>query len=462
MPYNDCFTAKEFGITLLWLFNVLYKISYMARKNKHNITFRLDNRRDKNGEVAILIVLTFCGRRVTVSTGVRVAPDNWDSKAMRPKKTAVNHGQMNAMAIIADITAKANILEDVFSGFPSPTTEAIRNEYRRRIAPESLTVNAKVVQPKTVLEWLTAFVIEMSILREWTDATREKFNALGNHIAAVDPQMTFEDLDEHGLTRLLGHFRSMIMQDGSVGMKNSTIAKQFGYLGWFLNWAVKKGVNHNLAYKTFAPALKHTQKKVIYLDDGELARLQEVDLTPANRRHLERIRDIFLFQCYSGLRYSDVASLRWADIKDDVMTITTVKTTDTITIELNAHTRALLKKYAVFSFLPGNKVFPAPTNQEANRYLKELCRLAGINEPVTIVTYKGKERIDEVRPKYDLIGTHAGRRTFIVHALSLGISPYIVTRWTGHSSLAAMKPYMDVVDSAKADAMKLFDTPKHE
>jgi hypothetical protein len=44
-----------------------------------------------------------------------------------------------------------------------------------------------------------------------------------------------------------------------------------------------------------------------------------------------------------------------------------------------------------------------------------------------------------------------------VHALSLGISPYIVTRWTGHSSLAAMKPYMDIVDSAKADAMKLFD-----
>lgn len=429
----------------------------MRQKNRHNITFRLDNRRDRNGEAAIMTVLTFGGRRVTVSTGVRLAPENWDSKAMRPKRTAVNHEQMTAMEIIAIITTKANVLEDVYSSISTRTTDAIREEYRRRISPETI-MNKSVegVKPKTVLEWMTVFVMEMSILREWTDATREKFNALGNHIAAVNPQMTFDDLDERGLTRLLGHFRSMVMQDGSIGMKNSTIAKQFGYLGWFLNWAVKKGVNNNMAYKTFAPALKQTQKKVIYLDDDEMARLEEVDLMPANRRHLERIRDIFLFQCYSGLRYSDAENLRWADIKDDVMTITTIKTNDTISIELNAHTRALLSKYKVFSF-PGGKVFPAPTNQEANRYLKELCRLAGINEPVTIVTYKGKERIDEVHPKYDLIGTHAGRRTFIVHALSLGISPYIVTRWTGHSSLAAMKPYMAIVDSAKADAMKLFD-----
>lgn len=425
---------------------------------KHNITYRLDNRPDKNGEVAILIVLTFSGRRVTVSTGVRLAPEIWDSKAMRPKKTAVNHAHMNAMEIIANVTAKANVLEDVYASISAPTADAIRSEYRSRISPD--TIGDKTIEsvtPKTILAWLTVFVAEMSILREWTDATREKFSALGNHIAAVNAQMTFDDLDERGLTRLLGHFRTMIMQDGSVGMKNSTIAKQFGYLGWFLNWATKKGVNRNMAYKTFSPALKQTQKKVIYLTDDELASLEAVDLTVANRRHLERIRDIFLFQCYSGLRYSDAANLRWADIKNDVMIITTIKTNDTITIELNAHTRALLMKYKVFNF-PGGKVFPAPSNQEANRYLKELCRLAGINESVTVVTYKGKERIDEVRPKYDLIGTHAGRRTFIVHALSLGISPYIVTRWTGHSSLAAMKPYMDIVDSAKADAMKLFDS----
>ena len=186
----------------------------MRRQNKHNITFRLDNRRDRNGEAAIMIVLTFGGRRVTVSTGVRIAPECWDAKVMRPKKAAVNHAQLNAMAIIADITSKANILENIYSSNPSPTGEAIRSEYRRRMLPgmEAVALEKKDPRPKTVLEWMTVFVMEMSILREWTDATREKFNALGNHIAAVDAQMTFDEMDERGLTRLLGHFRTMIMR----------------------------------------------------------------------------------------------------------------------------------------------------------------------------------------------------------------------------------------------------------
>ena len=425
---------------------------------KHNIIFRLDNTRDSFGEVAIMMALTYGGRRVTVSTGVRLAPELWDKKTMRPKKTAINHAQMNAMAIIADITSKANTLEDVYSSIPSPTAEAIRSEYRRRMSPGTVAValEKKEPRPKTVLEWLTVFVMDMSILREWTDATREKFNALGNHIAAVDAKMTFDELDECGLTRLLGHFRTMIMQDGSVGMKNSTIAKQFGYLGWFMNWATRKGINSNMAFKTFSPALKSTKKKVIYLTDEEIAKLKGVDLSDPKVRYLERVRDLFIFQCFSGLRYSDVANLRWSDVKDNSLIFTTIKTEDTITVDLNRHTQPILEKYRQYTF-PGNRVFPAPTNQEMNRHLKTLCRMAGIDDPVSVVYYKGKERIDEVHPKYGLIGTHAGRRTFVVKALSLGISPYIVMRWTGHSSLQAMKPYMDIVDSAKAEAMKLFD-----
>ena len=54
-------------------------------------------------------------------------------------------------------------------------------------------------------------------------------------------------------------------------------------------------------------------------------------------------------------------------------------------------------------------------------YIKELAELAGINEPIRQTYYKGNERIDEVTPKYALLGTHAGRRTFICNALALGI-----------------------------------------
>ena len=88
-----------------------------------------------------------------------------------------------------------------------------------------------------------------------------------------------------------------------------------------------------------------------------------------------------------------------------------------------------------------------------NRNIKELCKLAGINEEIRVTTYKGNERKDEIHPKWELVGTHTGRRTFIVNALSLGIPPNVVMKWTGHNDYKAMKPYIDIVDSIKASEM---------
>lgn len=104
-----------------------------------------------------------------------------------------------------------------------------------------------------------------------------------------------------------------------------------------------------------------------------------------------------------------------------------------------------------------DKALPVITNQKMNDYLKELAELAEINEPVRQTYYKGNERIDEVTPKYALLGTHAGRRTFICNALALGIPPQVVMKWTGHSDYKAMKPYIDIADDIKANAMSKFN-----
>lgn len=96
-------------------------------------------------------------------------------------------------------------------------------------------------------------------------------------------------------------------------------------------------------------------------------------------------------------------------------------------------------------------------HQKMNDYLKELGELAEINDPVRETYYKGNERIDTVTPKYALLGTHAGRRTFICNALALGIPAQVVMKWTGHSDYKAMKPYIDVADDIKANAMNKFN-----
>ena len=90
-------------------------------------------------------------------------------------------------------------------------------------------------------------------------------------------------------------------------------------------------------------------------------------------------------------------------------------------------------------------------------YIKEFAELAGINEPIRQTYYKGNERIDEVTPKYALLGTHTGRRTFICNALALVIPPQVVMKWTGHSDYKAMKPYIDIADDIKANAMSKFN-----
>ena len=65
--------------------------------------------------------------------------------------------------------------------------------------------------------------------------------------------------------------------------------------------------------------------------------------------------------------------------------------------------------------------------------------------------------MEETSPKSDLIGAHAARRTFICFALSSGIPLQVVMKWTGHSDYQAMKPYIEIAEKTKADAMKTFE-----
>lgn len=151
-----------------------------------------------------------------------------------------------------------------------------------------------------------------------------------------------------------------------------------------------------------------------------------------------------------------MANLKQSDVFDSYISLTTIKTADSIKIELNKYSRAILDKYAHEQY-PGNLALPVISNQKMNDDLKEVGKLCGIDQPITITYYRGNERIDEIYPKYELLGTHAGRRTFICNALMMGIAPQVVMKWTGHSDYKAMKPYIDIADSAKAEAMKLFN-----
>ena len=425
---------------------------------KRNIIFTLESRK-KDGvliteNVPIRMRVNFASKRIEFTTGYRIDAAKWDADKQRVKNGCSNKLKQSASEINASLLEYYTEIQSIFKRFEvedvMPTPEQIKEAFNALHKPVSEEPKPKKeALPCDFFQVFDDFVEDCGRQNNWTDSTFEKFAAVKNHLTNFREGLTFEFFDERGLNDYVGYLRDV------KEMRNSTIGKQLSFLKWFLRWAYKKGVHQNNAYDSYKPKLKSTQKKIIFLTWNELNRLREFKI-PSNKQALERVRDVFLFQCFTGLRYSDVFNLRRSDIKGDHIEVTTVKTSDSLIIELNNHSKAILDKYKDVAF-EDDKVLPVITNQKMNDYLKELAEMAGIDEPVRQTYYKGNERIDDVTPKYVLLGTHAGRRTFICNALALGIPPQVVMKWTGHSDYKAMKPYIDIADDIKANAMSKFN-----
>jgi len=425
---------------------------------KRNIIFTLESRK-KDGvliteNVPIRMRVNFASKRVEFTTGYRIDAAKWDADKQRVKNGCSNKLKQSASEINASLLEYYTEIQSIFKRFEvedvMPTPEQIKEAFNALRKPVSEEPKPKKeALPCDFFQVFDDFVEDCGRQNNWTDSTFEKFAAVKNHLTNFREGLTFEFLDERGLNDYVGYLRDV------KEMRNTTIGKQLSFLKWLLRWAFKKGVHQNNAYDSYKPKLKSTQKKIIFLTWDELNRLREFKIS-SNKQALERVRDVFLFQCFTGLRYSDVFNLRRSDIKGDHIEVTTVKTSDSLIIELNNHSKAILDKYKDVAF-EDDKVLPVITNQKMNDYLKELAEMAGIDEPIRQTYYKGNERIDEVTPKYALLGTHAGRRTFICNALALGIPPQVVMKWTGHSDYKAMKPYIDIADDIKANAMSKFN-----
>ena len=424
---------------------------------KRNIIFTLESRK-KDGvliveNVPIRMRVNFASKRIEFTTGYRIDAAKWDADKQRVKNGCSNKLKQSASEINASLLGYYTEIQDIFKKFEveeiMPTQEQIKEAFNALHKPIEEEVKPRKSTPNAFYKVFDEFVRDCGRKNDWTDSTYEKFAAVKNHLMNFRDGLTFDFFDEKGLNDYVTYLRDV------KEMRNSTIGKQLSFLKWFLRWAFKKGLHQNNAYDSYKPKLKSTQKKIIFLTWEELNKLREFEI-PAAKQALDRVRDVFLFQCFTGLRYSDVFNLRKSDIKGDHIEVTTVKTSDSLIIELNNHSKAILDKYKDVAF-EDDKVLPVITNQKMNDYLKELAELAGIDEPVRQTYYRGNERIDEVTPKYALLGTHAGRRTFICNALALGIPPQVVMKWTGHSDYKAMKPYIDIADDIKANAMSKFN-----
>jgi integrase len=238
-------------------------------------------------------------------------------------------------------------------------------------------------------------------------------------------------------------------------LKNTTIANTISKFKSFLRWAKKNGYYNGSIHDDFTTRLKGTDgnnKEVIHLTWDELLHLYNFEFECDYQREAS---DVFCFCCFTSLRYSDVLKLKKSDVNDKHITVVTQKTVDGLKIDLNKYSKAILDKYKDSAT---EYALPVPkTNTTMNTYLKEIAKIAGFNESQKVVYFIGNQRYEKNYPKYELLTSHCGRRTFIVISLYLGIPAEVVMKWTGHKHHVSMKPYVKIVDDLKADCMKKFD-----
>lgn len=441
---------------------------------KHRISFRLQVYGKKKDHFLIRLRVTFNCQRLDVATNCQISDITfWDEQQGMVIDGYRGPKGETAVSINRVLRHLRDEMETVFKFFEVnsfyPTIAQVKEQFDCRtkgIQPPKPKTDEKKNAEYSFFKVFDQFTKECGEKNAWTKATYQKMSSLRNDLYNFKRNIKLSEMKEPVLTSFVVYLRDQKIlrtprkrkeerkgaaKEDMVGLRNSTIKKKLGYLTWFLNWATDMGYNKCLEYRRFRPTLKETQKKIVYLTAEELNAIHHLELSEENL-FLEPVRDIFLFCCFSSLRYSDAAGLRWNDVKEEHIEVTTVKTADSITIEINDIMRTILEKYGKFPERSGY-VFPHYTNQAMNRDLKVLARLAGLDDDYRITTYKGNFRTDEIKKKWQLIGTHTGRRTFIVNALSRGISPNVVMKWTGHASYDSMKPYIDIVDSIKASEM---------
>ena len=426
---------------------------------KRSIKFLLHARKKGdsiNGKnLAIRMRISYAGNQpLDFPIGCNVDVEFWDAENQCALDGFVGKSSQKTTDINRTIDEYRSFANEIFARYEllekrTPTTSEFKDLFN------DMTGKSKFEFQEDNHSFFNVFDIFMRTVGEqnqWSVGTFAKFKTTKEHLKEFDEKLTFNKIDEDKLQDFIRFL--LIKKD----MRNTSVLKAYSFLRWFLRWTVIKGYYNGKAHVDFKPKLKGTDgnaKEIIFLTHEEVKVFQNKTFDDT-QKYLERVRDVFLFTCFTGLRYSDVAKLTHQDVKQGFIQIVTQKTADGVRIELNKHSQAILDKYKDVEFKK-DKVLPVVSNQKMNDFLKELGRVCELNEPQRIVYFKGSARHEEVYPKWQLLTTHCGRRTFVVNALRLGIPAEVIIRWTGHSDYKAMKPYIKIVDELKEQEMSKFD-----
>ena len=182
-------------------------------------------------------------------------------------------------------------------------------------------------------------------------------------------------------------------------ISDNTLKRKMGFFKSFLNWCVKNRYQTNKAFKQVS--IKARETFHVSLKDKEVDTLAGLELDKA----LDYYKDLFLIGVYSGQRYSDYSRFNRKFIDGNNIVIRAKKTGQFSYIPLNNKLKDLLDKYEWSLKLIASQKF--------NQHIQKICRIAGFDEVIQIDKFYGNTKVSKEVPRWQLIGSHPARRTFI-------------------------------------------------
>jgi integrase len=179
----------------------------------------------------------------------------------------------------------------------------------------------------------------------------------------------------------------------------------------------------------------------IYLTEKELQQLKDLDLS--EKPHLDRVRDNFLCLAWTCSRISDLEKI--ANTKNGYIEYRQQKTSNKVVIPLHPVVKDILEKY--------NGQLPKMSDKNLNDYIKDCCELAGIDQLETINRTIGGTLTQKTMPKYKLVGSHTGRRSFCTNMYLRGLDTLMIMSISGHKTEASFLKYIKVSQQQHAEMM---------
>lgn len=378
------------------------------------------------------------GKKFVYSTGENIAPSHWDQKNkmpnMRGANKAINRGSIKTQlgryeACFKNVRSRCIEMQEDFTS--QLLKKAFDEEFKKAPTGKNMFFDA-----------YDLFEEQKIKNQEWSKSTVKRYNNIENLLKDFQKDRNYKlsfNVINH---RFHSEFTDYCM--GEKGHINNTYSRNLGLFKTFMFWALENGFTYNEEFKKFRKKEKVVTAQIA-LKREDLEKVMKHDF---NSKKLERVRDVFVFACVTGLRFGELKLISKENIIDGYLHLKEEKGAekDTRTIPLNDFAIFILRKY--------DYKLPLIANQKQNLYIKEVFEKAGYNQMVEKITTRGKEIIREKFIFKDRISTHTARRTFITMLKRDGKSDKLISKITGHKDLKTLNQYYQVDDEAKKEAIE--------